>query len=337
MKTIIQNKTSIAFKLAIAILLISCSCQAKAQKTNLATKETLLKGLSENACKCVDSVSVYNKPKEEVTKELNRCIGAQVGAYQLGAKISGLDLDSVKDKAPEKDGKKQIDISINLNEDSREYKQYYYEIERYMMDNCSSLKMKVAAQDEQGDKSVSKNEEALKYYHKGVEASGKGDYKEAVKNFLKATKADPEFAFAWDNLGLSYRKLEKYDEAIEAYSKSLEIDPNGMMPLQNIAIVYQYKKEFDKAIKAYERLALLDKDNPEVFYGIGRIYAFELKDFEKGLENMCKAYNLYVAQKSPYRSDAEQVIQAVYSEMKKLGKEDRFYEILKQNNITANK
>jgi hypothetical protein len=48
---------------------------------------------------------------------------------------------------------------------------------------------------------------------------------------------------------------------------------------------------------------------------------------------MCKAYNLYIEQKSPYRTDAEKIINIIYSEMKKQGKENRFVEILKENNI----
>jgi hypothetical protein len=51
---------------------------------------------------------------------------------------------------------------------------------------------------------------------------------------------------------------------------------------------------------------------------------------------MCKAYNIYVAQKSPYRSDAEQVIKNIYGQMKKENKEDQFNKILKDNNIRSN-
>jgi hypothetical protein len=51
---------------------------------------------------------------------------------------------------------------------------------------------------------------------------------------------------------------------------------------------------------------------------------------------MCKAYNIYVAQKSPYRSDAEQVINLIFKEMKKENKEDKFNKILKDNNIRSN-
>ena len=45
-------------------------------------------------------------------------------------------------------------------------------------------------------------------------------------------------------------------------------------------------------------------------------------------------YNLYVEQKSPYRSDAETLINRVNKEMKKQGKEAIFNEILKKNHIS---
>jgi tetratricopeptide (TPR) repeat protein len=137
-------------------------------------------------------------------------------------------------------------------------------------------------------------------------------------------------------LGVNYRRLNKFEQAINAYEESLKIDPNGLMPLQNIAVAYQYKGEYTKAISAYQKLAIIDNNNPEVFYGIGNVYATYLKDYEKGLENMCKAYNMYIEQKSPYRSDAEKIINYIYSEMKKEGQEEKFNQILKANNISQN-
>jgi tetratricopeptide (TPR) repeat protein len=303
------------------------------QKKDTLINQTLLKELAENACKCADSISVYDKKQKDILEEINKCISNQTGAYQLGSKL--LNIDALKKDAIEKDGKKQINISINMNEESSEYKEYYFEMERYLMENCKSIKDKIAANDKQNTKSLSSNEESLNFYSKGLDEAKQDNCKKAIAYYEKALKIDPQFAFAWDNMGICYRKLENYDKAIEAYQKSLEIDPKGLMPLQNIAIVYQYKKEFKKAIEAYERLAAIDNNNPEVFYGIGNIYANYLFDYEKGLSNMCKAYNLYIEQKSPYRTDAEKVISIIYNEMKKQGKEARFSEILKENNIKS--
>ena len=252
----------------------------------------------------------------------------------------GVKLASIKDLEKEakegEDGKKNINISINVNTDSNEYKEYYYEIERYLINNCKAIRDKIAANDKPNEKSLAKNDESRKYYNSGLEEAKIEHYEKAIENFKKAVVFDPEFAFAYDNIGICYRKLNKYDEAIDAYEKSIKIDPNGITPLQNIAVAYQYKNEYKKAVKAYEKLAELDKSNPEVYYGIGQIYAQNLFDYEKALENLCEAYTLYVAQKSPYRTDAETLIQIVYKEMKKQGKEALFNEILKKHNISGN-
>jgi len=173
-------------------------------------------------------------------------------------------------------------------------------------------------------------------YFKGIDQSEKQNYQKAISYFQRALKIDSLFAFAWDNMGLCYRKLDKYDDAIYAYNKSLELDPLGLMPLQNIAVAYKYKKEYQKALAAYETLAELDSKNPEVYYGIGLLYAYSLNDLENGLDNICKAYTYYIAQKSPYRTDAEKLINLIYADMKKQGKETAFDEILKNNNINQN-
>ena len=305
--------------------------------TNLFSQEpkasSVLKELAANACKCIDSISVYDKKKADVAKEIAGCIDAQTGAYLMIKQLT--DLDSLKEKAVEKDGKKEINISINMDKNSVEYRAAYYDMEKYLMANCKSIKEKVASNDKQSKHSLSENLEARELYSKGVDESKKENYKTALGYFEKAVKIDSVFAFAWDNIGICYRKLGDYDKAMAAYKKSLEIDPEGLMPLQNIAVVYMYKNEYENAIAAYQKLAELDEKNPEVYYGIGNIYASALNEYEKALDYMCKAYNLYIEQKSPYRTDAEKIIQKIYAEMKKQGKEDKFFEILKSHNIQS--
>lgn len=317
--------------LLILFLLFIGINTAQAQEAKLDTKK-LLAELSDKTCKCIDSIPTYNRLKDAITTDINSCINERVGAYQMGEKLANLDLSKASEGA---DGKKNINITMNYNEDSKEFKEVYYKIERYLMDNCPSLKAKMATNDKENDNSVSKNKEALKYYELGIDESQKENFKGAIEYYKKAVKIDPNFSFAYDNMGICYRRLEQYDQAIDAYEKSLKIDPNGLMPLQNIAVAYSYKKEYKKAVKAYEKLAKIEPNNPEVFYGIGQMYAFHLNDAEQGLENMCKAYTIYTAQKSAYRSDAEKIIQMIYAEMKKDGKEATFEKILAANNISS--
>lgn len=295
-------------------------------------KKNLLKNTSEKCCKCIDSISTIKKTKEDISYEINKCIDNRINLYNLSSKLLEIntDKDSISDK------KKVINVSYNIDKNSNEYKTYYYEIERYLMENCKAIKSKIASNEISSGKSFSKNERAIEQYNLGIEASKKENYEEAIKYYKKAVEIDSEFAFAYDNLGISYRKIGKYNEAIEAYKNSSRIDPYSVTPLQNIAIAYQYVKEYEKSIEAYKKLAELDSENPEVFYGIGHVYSTYLNEHEKALDYMCKAYNLYVSQNSPYRSDAEKIIQYIYVEMNKEGKKDKFIEILEANKIRAN-
>ncbi|MCV2484680.1 tetratricopeptide repeat protein [Flavobacterium sp. SH_e] len=303
-----------------------------AQDTAKLNTKEIFKEISDEACKCIDSIPTSDRVRDSITADIHSCIYAKVGAYQIGQKLSSLDLSKALE---DPQGNKNINVSMDYDPNSQEFQETYYEIERYLMENCNSLKDKITTSDKVNKNSISENKEALKYYYLGIEESKKENYKEAIEYYKKAVKIDPNFAFAYDNMGISYRKLEKYDLAIDAYEKSLKIDPNGMMPLQNIAVAYSYKKDYKNAVKAYERIAKIEPNNPEVYYGIGQIYAFNLSDTEKGLDNMCKAYNIYVEQKSAYRSDAEKIIQMIYAQMKKDGKEAAFEKILEANNISS--
>ena len=322
-------------RLLLFVLALLFTKLAICQKSDTLINTRLLQELGENACKCADSISVNNKKKTDIVEELSKCIDDQTAAYQIGSKL--MNIDTSKSNLGKKGAKREINLTINMNKESDEYKEYYYEMERYLMGNCKSVKTKLATNDVEGEKSLSSNKEALNLYLKGVEEAKKGNHEQEIIYYEQALKLDSEFVFAWDNLGITYRKLGKYDKAIEAYQKSLSIDPKGITPLQNIAIAYAYKKEYLKAIEAYQRLSEIDKNNPEVYYGIGNIYTNFLQDYENGLSNMCKAYNLYIEQKSPYRTDAEKMINVIFYQMKKLGKEGRFNEILKENHIARNK
>ncbi|RKR12002.1 TPR repeat protein [Flavobacterium sp. 90] len=312
------------------LLLFSLSFICNAQTKDKIDTTKLFKELTDQACSCIDSISTYNRPKDSITANISSCIDDKVGAYQITQQFANVDLSNPTGE------KKEINVTVNLNKNSKEYKDIYYQMETYLMANCSAVKDKVAANNLVNNNSMSSNQKALDLYNLAIDETKKENYKGAIEYYKKAVKIDPKFAFAYDNMGICYRRLEQYDLALESYEKSLKIDPNGLMPLQNIAVVYSYKKEYQKAVTTYEKIAKIDPNNPEVFYGIGQLYALHLNDTEKGLDNMCKAYKLYVEQKSPYRTDAEKLIQMIYAEMKKNGKEEKFNEILKANNLNSN-
>jgi tetratricopeptide (TPR) repeat protein len=283
-----------------------------------------LQETGEVACNCIDSVNKSEKNKEKKLAAFSKCIDEQAQAYQLAEKILGT-MKGTSNK-----------IELNINESSDEHKHYYYKIERWLRDSCATLNRIINSNDEARDKSFSTNQEAMKAYYKGVEFLKQENYDGAIPYFEQAVKLDSEFAFAWDNLGISYRKTNKLELAEAAYKASLKADPGGKTALQNLAVVYQYQKKYDEAIVAFKEILKYSDEDPETYYGIGLVYYNNKEDMEEALKNMCKAYNIYVSQKSAFRSDAEKVINLIYARMKKDKKEDVFNRILKENNINAN-
>jgi len=279
-----------------------------------------------SACGCIDSVDAVVKDKKKKIDAFSNCVDEQVGSYQMASQLFNSLSGSDKNKV--------INISYDKNSDT--YKSYYFKIERWLMDSCATLKKAISTNDESREKSFSGNPDAMSAYNAGVELLKKEKYAECIPFFEKAVSLDPEFAFAWDNLGICYRRTDQLDKAEKAYKESIRVDPAGKTPLQNLAVVYQLQKKDDEAIATYKEIVKYYPDDPEVYYGIGMVYYNNKKDWENALDNMCKAYNLYVAQKSPYRSDAEKLINLIYGQMKKENKEDKFNKILKDNNIRTN-
>lgn len=296
--------------------------------------EKLLAEISDNACDCIEEISLTGKTKAEVIEGISECIDEQMGAYQLGLKLGEIDFgEFTSENLVEEKKNVQIDLVINTDKESREYKHYYYELEEYLFRNCEPMQLAISVNEELREFSVSDDPDALAFYQMGITAALDGDNEKAIGYYTEALKIDSVFAFAWDNIGISYRRLGDYDKAIAAYEKSLELDPYGEMPLMNIAVAYKYKGEFDKAIKAYEKLGKVHPGNPEVFYGIAHIYAFERVDYQSAADYASKAFKIYSEQMSPYRADAMDMLSIIHDEMKKQGEEEIFFQILNSNGI----
>ena len=159
-----------------------------------------------------------------------------------------------------------------------------------------------------------------------------GDYKNAILKFKKAIEIDSKFAFAWDNLGVSYRQANQYDKAIKAYKKSLEINPKGRLPLINIAVTYNLNKDYASAIKYYNKFIALYNDDPEGYYGLGLILYTNNKP-EEGLDNLIHAYTIYSDQNSPYRADAAKKIGYMYNDLKNQDKLEVFNKVASKYNL----
>jgi len=87
-------------------------------------------------------------------------------------------------------------------------------------------------------------------------------WKEAQKSCQRAVHADPKFATAYGNLGVTYYCQRKYSTAVKDYLKAIALDANTASFYSNLGAAYFAEKKFDPAIVAYQHAIQLD---PEVF------------------------------------------------------------------------
>jgi superkiller protein 3 len=72
-----------------------------------------------------------------------------------------------------------------------------------------------------------KREEAKEHVQFGIELAKKNLWSSAIQQWEKAKSIDPDYAAAWNNLGIGYEQLGKFHEAREAYDKALALDPEN--------------------------------------------------------------------------------------------------------------
>jgi len=126
---------------------------------------------------------------------------------------------------------------------------------------------------------------------KSTEALAKGDVKKAEERLRKAIEIDPQFARAWNNLGVVLMRENNPAAAKEAFLKSIEVDekfPSGYLNLARLSMREQKWPEADAYITKSLSFNPLD---PE---GLTLLAREELLSgqFEKALANARKVHTL---------------------------------------------
>lgn len=255
---------------------------------------------SENACQCIAGIEAGAENKND---EIQKCIKGSLAAF-------GDDKDVKVDR--------------------------FKQVESVLVQSCAPLKELAFSENRKFKHSYSENVLAQLAYDDGMEFLQEGDVESAIEKFKKAVTIDDQFAFAWDNLGISYRKMKRYDEAIAAYEKSLEIYDKGRLPLLNIAITCNLNEQYKEAMKHYEKFIEIYSGDPEGYYGLGLIQ-YTQNEEEKGLDNLIHAYTIYTAQNSPYRADAAKKIGYMYKDLQNKDRLDLFHKIADKYNLKVEK
>ena len=76
----------------LIVSILSLNFFSFSQNKESLSVEKMTQELGDNACECVEKIETYNKKKEEINSEVNKCISEKTSALQLGIKLLGIDL-----------------------------------------------------------------------------------------------------------------------------------------------------------------------------------------------------------------------------------------------------
>lgn len=175
---------------------------------------------------------------------------------------------------------------------------------------------------------------------------GKRNWEEAIALYQKTIELDPNFSWAYHQLGDIFSRQNKWIEAIVVYRQSIALNPNFSWSYHNLGMVLIQQKQWDQAIYAYSKAIEINPDfcwsyyylgeafdqqqnwqesvtayfqawkqNPDLLESINQIGAILQAQIKKGLETVINEYDLGVNQSydfEPYIKLAEILTQKNY-------------------------
>lgn len=96
-----------------------------------------------------------------------------------------------------------------------------------------------------------------------------GRSEEAIQHYLEAIKWDPSQPYYYSNTGLAYERLGAFDEAEQYYNLAIETDEQYAEAYNSRANIHYNRQEYQKAELDYLRALELEPDNPIFLRNLG--------------------------------------------------------------------
>lgn len=129
------------------------------------------------------------------------------------------------------------------------------------------------------------------YYYRGAAQENLDNLKEALSDYQKAIKLNPDFAPPYSKAGKIFSRRNDYEKAREFYKKAVELNDQDVTTLYNYAVVLINIREQSEAITILEKLISLDKDYADAYYRLGMLYISQGKT-ERAKEHLQKFIDL---------------------------------------------
>ena len=91
-----------------------------------------------------------------------------------------------------------------------------------------------------------------------------GAYDEAIKILIVATKIDPKFVSAYNQMGFVFFEADKKNESAEAFKKAIQENPNYISAYLNLGNAYGNTGRYEESIASYKEGIQLNSRHPQV-------------------------------------------------------------------------
>jgi tetratricopeptide (TPR) repeat protein len=123
--------------------------------------------------------------------------------------------------------------------------------------------------------------EAERAFRTAVEAHQSGRALGALDDYQRATRADPQFFAAWNNLGLALHEVGRYEQALTALELALGLDPDSTEARYNLGVALRDAGYPLDAASEFQQVLATSPADVRTHLALGNLYAQRLRDTAK--------------------------------------------------------
>jgi len=116
-------------------------------------------------------------------------------------------------------------------------------------------------------------------------------YEAAIQTYQELLKGDPKNAAFMNMIGIAYLDVGNYDQAKKYFIRASKADKTFSSAVNNLGMVYYHQKNFRRAIREYQRAAAIDPSLAGTHANLGFAY-YNTNKFQEAAEEFQKALEL---------------------------------------------